>query len=103
MCGEEHVDHKCCCCPLRVGLRIYWVFLIVATISCFFDLSGSIFNLVMNLIKLITLSLAIFSCRKETIITMAKWNFIFHVFVTVLSLPLNLLGLVFRHETFVDI
>ena len=60
MCKSFPNEKKCCCCPLRIGVHIYFVWLLLGTFACFFDIKVGWLILVVNVPRLITLTLVLF-------------------------------------------
>ena len=88
-------QRKCCCCRLQVGLLVVLFILLFGTVYGFMDVKMNILNLILNLPRVITLTLVLFVKRDEV---MGKWNYMTFLVCTVLSLPLNILGQMIRVE-----
>ena len=92
-------EPKCCFCPLRIGLIVYYVFLILCTVIAIFDWEAQVLNLALHIPKVITLTVLILCKHDET---MAKWNFVTFLVITVLTLPLAILGVTLGWESWND-
>ena len=78
--GYAH-ERNCCCCPLTVGLKVYFVLLCLNFVTCLFDIKLFYVNLIFLVPKIGTLMSVLFIWKES--ISARKCNFITFLVCTI--------------------
>ena len=69
---------------MRIGILIYYILLLLYIGACFIRLKVTFLTIILNIPRVITLSIALFCKRDETA---AKWNYVTFLIYVILLAP----------------